>query len=78
MGKFELRVDEGIFLGYSSKSKVYKCYNKRTKTMVDSVDVHVNEQIDLPKRNDDDNFPMYEDLIESDEKEKEKSKPQVQ
>lgn len=46
--------------------------------MVDSVDVHVNEQIDLPKRNDDDNFPMYEDLIESDEKEKEKSKPQVQ
>ena len=26
--KFESRVDEGIFLGYSSRSKDYRCYNK--------------------------------------------------
>lgn len=25
--KFDSRVDEGIFVGYSSKRKAYKCYN---------------------------------------------------
>ena len=29
IGKFEPRADEGIFFGYSSRSKAYKCYNKR-------------------------------------------------
>lgn len=75
MGKFEDRVDEGIFLSHSSKSKASRCYNKRKETMVDSADVCVDEQRDIPMINDDNNFSIYEDLIESDEKEKEKSKP---
>ena len=29
LGKFESRVDEGIFVGYSRKRKAYKCYNIR-------------------------------------------------
>ena len=29
LGKFESRVDEGIFVGYSRKIKEYKCYNLR-------------------------------------------------
>lgn len=29
LGKFDVRNDEGIFLGYFSKSKGYRCYNKR-------------------------------------------------
>ena len=28
LGKFNSRVDEGIILGYSTKSKACKCYNK--------------------------------------------------
>lgn len=27
LGKFDFRVDEGIFLGYSTQCKAYKCYN---------------------------------------------------
>ena len=27
-GKFDSRIDEGIFLGYSSTKKAYRCYNK--------------------------------------------------
>jgi len=27
LGKFDSRVDEGIFLGYSTRIKAYKCYN---------------------------------------------------
>ena len=29
IGKFDSRVDEGIFVGYSSKRKAHKCYNMR-------------------------------------------------
>jgi hypothetical protein len=28
LGKFYSKVDEGIFLGYSSRSEAYRCYNK--------------------------------------------------
>jgi hypothetical protein len=28
LGKFDSRIDEGIFLGYASERKAYKCYNK--------------------------------------------------
>ena len=31
LDKFESRVDEGIFVGYSHKIKAYKCYNLRRK-----------------------------------------------
>ena len=28
LGKFDSRTDEGIFLGYSSTKRAYRCYNK--------------------------------------------------
>jgi hypothetical protein len=43
LGKFDSREDEGIMLGYSSRSKGYKCYNKRLHKIVESIDVKVNE-----------------------------------
>jgi len=30
LGKFDVKVDEGIFQGYSSHSHAYRVYNKRT------------------------------------------------
>ena len=32
--KFNAKSDEGIFLGYSTNSRAYRVYNKRTKTGV--------------------------------------------
>lgn len=29
LGKFDARENEGIFLGYSTNSKAYQCYNKK-------------------------------------------------
>lgn len=43
LGKFDARADEGIFLGYSSKSKAYKCFNKRLHKIVESVNVKIHE-----------------------------------
>jgi len=43
LGKFKSRIDEGIFLGYSSTKKAYRCYNKRLHKIVESVDVKVDD-----------------------------------
>ena len=43
LGKFDPKSDEGIFLGYSSNSKAYKVYNKRTMTIEESIHVAFDE-----------------------------------
>ena len=50
LGKFEPRADEGILLGYSSRSKGCKCYNKRLGKIVESIDVVVDEACKNPKQ----------------------------
>ena len=42
-GKFDSRTDKGIFLGYSTRSKAYKCYNNRLRRIVESIDVKIDE-----------------------------------
>ena len=49
LGKFEPRAYEGIFLGYSSRSKAYKCYNKRLRKIVECIDVVIYESLATPK-----------------------------
>ena len=43
LGKFESRVDEGIFVGYSRKIKAYKCYNLRQKQILESINFTFDE-----------------------------------
>ena len=43
LGKFESRTDEGIFLGYSSTKKAYKCYNLRLHKIIESENVTVGD-----------------------------------
>ena len=43
VGKFDSRSDEEIFLGYSSTSKTYRVYNKRTMKVMETVDVVIDE-----------------------------------
>ena len=50
IGKFECRENEGILLGYSSRSKLYKCYNKRLGKIVEIIDVVVDEACRNPKQ----------------------------
>ena len=56
LGKYDDRADEGIFLGYATESKGYRCYNKRLHKMVDCIDVKVDEYChgSISQRNDDD------------------------
>ena len=41
--KFDAKSDKGIFLGYSTTSRAYRVYNKRTCTVMETVNVAINE-----------------------------------
>lgn len=45
ISNFESLCDEGIFLGYSTHSKAYKCYNKRFKRVIESANVKIDEML---------------------------------
>jgi len=47
LGKFDPRSDEAIFIGYSSHSKAYKVFNKRTLCVEESVHVLFDESNSL-------------------------------
>ena len=44
IGKFDSRSDEGIFLGYSDRSKAYRVFNKRTLVVEESIHVKFIER----------------------------------
>ena len=45
LGKFDAKSDEGIFLGYSTTSRVYRVFNKRTKTVMESINVKIHDAL---------------------------------
>jgi len=42
---FDVKSDKGYILGYSSTSKAYKVYNLRTKTVMESSNVVINDEL---------------------------------
>ena len=57
VGKFDSRSDKGIFLGYSSTSKVYRVYNKRTMKVMETVNVVIDESSDFGSKKVSEEFP---------------------
>jgi len=56
LGKFDPRSDEAIFLGYSSHSKAYKVFNKKTLCVEESVHVlfdETNSLVEIDAQDDD-------------------------
>ena len=51
LGKFASKTDVGVFLGYSTSSKTYKVFNKRTLVVEESIHVTFDEtsKLDLVK-----------------------------
>ena len=43
--KFDAKSDKGYFLGYSSTSRAYRVYNLRTKTVMESSNVVINDKL---------------------------------
>ena len=49
-GKFDVKSDEGIFLGYSWKSKAYRCLNFSTHKIIESAHVRIYEFVKKAKK----------------------------
>ena len=78
LGKFDDRAGEGIFLGYSSKSKAYRCFNKRSRKMIESIDVKVDEKGNSHKIIEEENPMHEEELNENDEQSNQEELTQVE
>ena len=44
MEKFNAKSDKGFFLGYSTSSRAYRVYNLKTKTVMESANVVINDE----------------------------------
>jgi hypothetical protein len=58
LGKFDAKSDEGIFLGYSTKSKAYRVFNKRTMVVDESMHVVFDETNPFHIKNNCDDEPI--------------------
>ena len=45
--KIDVKSDQGIFLGYSTRSKSYKCLNTNTNKVVESANVKFEEHVEV-------------------------------
>ncbi|XP_070664560.1 uncharacterized protein [Malus domestica] len=64
LAKFDTKSDEEIFLGYSNISRAYKVYNLRTKTIMEFINVKIDDTYvppSLANENDDVLFPSFKD-----------------
>ena len=57
MGMFNSRRDEGIFLGYSFTSRAYWVYNKRTKEVIETINVVIDEVSDSSSKKSNEEIP---------------------
>ena len=65
--KFDSRSDEGIFLGYSSTSKAYRVYNKRTMKVMETMNVVIDKSSDSSSKKGIKEFPK--EILPSEPKE---------
>ena len=64
LGKFDAKSDEGIFLRYSTSSRAYRVYNKRTKTVIESINVKIDDAITKVEMLDDGERPSSKESTE--------------
>ena len=63
LGKFDSKSDEGIFLGYSTTSRAYKVFNKRTKMVMESINLEIDDAITKVEVVDDEKGPSIKEPI---------------
>lgn len=64
IGKFDSRVDKGIFIGYPHKTKDYRCYNLRLNWIIETINVTFDE-VHGPKVKQGSSSPNEPDLKEA-------------
>ena len=62
LGKFDAKSEEGIFLGYSTTSRAYRVFNKRTKTVMESINVKIDDALTKVEMINDGEGPSIKEL----------------
>ena len=62
LSKFDAKSDEGIFLGHSTNSQAQRVYNKCTKTVMESVNVVIDDTISKKDIDDDGGGPTLKKI----------------
>ena len=62
-GKFDAKSDEGIFLGYSTRSKAYKYLNVNTNKIVESANVNFDESMEEHVDESEKEFENYRSFV---------------
>ncbi|GMI98499.1 hypothetical protein HRI_003519200 [Hibiscus trionum] len=75
LGKFDAKSDEAIFLGYSSNSKAYRVFNKRTLVVEESIHVVFDDNLLSRKESCDDDDVGIIDTIDGGQTSKEDKIP---
>ena len=63
---FDAKSDKRYFLGYSSTSKAYNVYNLKTKTVMESSNVVINDEL-CSKPHSENTLPVQEKTMEVDD-----------
>ena len=61
--KFDAKSDEGYFLWYSSTSRAYRVYYLRTKTIMESSNVVINDEV-CPEAHSESTTPVHDKPME--------------
>ena len=61
LGKFDAKSDETIFLGYSTINRAYRVFNKRTKMVMESINVKIDDAITKVKMVNDEEGPSIKE-----------------
>ena len=61
--KFDAKSDKRYFLGYSSISRAYRVYNLRTKTVMESSNVMINDEV-CPEAHSESTTPVQDKPME--------------
>lgn len=64
--KMDLRSDERIFLCYSTNSRAFKVFNKRTKVFIESINVMINDDERVVSARDEDEVVITPSLASGD------------
>ena len=61
---FQAKADEAIFLGYSTTSKAFRVFNKRSLVVEESIHVVFNEELSLSDKRKEEKRPAYVEVEE--------------
>ena len=56
--KFQPKSDKGVFFGYSLNSRAYRVYNLRTKTIMESINVVIDDFNDVSSESSEDEIDI--------------------